>query len=456
MRILIHSNSPWTNTGYGTQTAQLAPRLVSLGYEVIISAYWGLAAAQTNWNGIPILPGGQGAYGEDIIAAHARNVRADLVITLMDVWVLDPAVIRELRQGGVTVAHWMPVDCKPLSAMDEKYLRESGGIPVAMSRYGQRELRKAGFEAFYVPHAIDTRNTFTPDGAEEFRRQFGLQDRFVIGINAANKDPFRKAYGEQMWAFAEFKKRHPEAVLLEHTLQQTPQGVNLPVLAARGLGLGPDDVRWAEPYQYMTGMLDQAKMAAWKRMCDIGSNASYGEGFGLANIEFPATGVPVVVTNSTAMTELRGAGWAVPGQPWWNGAHAAWWSIPSIPSIRRAYERARREKAEDPEAWALRRKAAREWAVANYDADTVLQRHWVPVLAAIMERGAGNRPPLPAADAVPASIRDAVTERLAAALNDGTIKPGEFAERHAKAVAASTGMELAGLIADLPVREATA
>ena len=37
MKILIHSNSPATFTGYGVQTALLAERLHDAGYEVAIS-----------------------------------------------------------------------------------------------------------------------------------------------------------------------------------------------------------------------------------------------------------------------------------------------------------------------------------------------------------------------------------------------------------------------------------
>jgi len=369
----------------------------------------------------------------------------DLVITLMDVWVLDAGQIRELREThGVPVAHWMPVDCDPLSAMDERYLRESGGIPIAMSRYGQRKLREAGFDALYVPHAINTRTVFTPDGRDEARASMGIGDQFVVGINAANKDAIRKGFFEQFEAFRRFRVRHPEALLLVHALTRAPQALDLQAMAQR-LGI-LDSIRFADQYAYMTGMITPEMMAHWMKACDVGSNCAYGEGFGLANIEFPACGTPPVVTAATAMSELRGAGWAVPGERFWNSAHAAAWFRPSIPAITRAYETAWREREEGTAE--ARRKAAREFAI-QYDSETVLREHWVPALDAIMER-AGR----PVRDQVPAAVRDAVTDRLAAALADGTLPAGEFAVRAAAAVKASTGAELASLIADLPVAEA--
>ena len=122
--------------------------MASLGHEVFISAFWGLTGASTEWNGHLVLPGGQDPYGSDIIVSHARYVKADLVITLMDVWPLDAGQIRSLRvDHGIPVAHWMPVDCDPLGAMDERHLKTTGAIPMAMSRFGQRMLAEAGLDA---------------------------------------------------------------------------------------------------------------------------------------------------------------------------------------------------------------------------------------------------------------------------------------------------------------------
>ena len=54
----------------------------------------------------------------------------------------------------------------------------------------------------------------------------------MIGINAANQDPVRKAFPEQMAAFAQFRQKHPEALLGVHSRIQTRQGVDLQRLAA--------------------------------------------------------------------------------------------------------------------------------------------------------------------------------------------------------------------------------
>ena len=43
--LIFHSNAAWAQTGYGCQTAMFVPRIADLGYDVAISAFWGLGAA---------------------------------------------------------------------------------------------------------------------------------------------------------------------------------------------------------------------------------------------------------------------------------------------------------------------------------------------------------------------------------------------------------------------------
>ena len=104
-----------------------------------------------------MLPGAADPYGNDILGEHARRVGADMIITLMDAWVLSPE-----QTQGLKVANWMPVDCDPLGVMDRQYLQRSGSVPIALSRYGQKAIEAAGFKALYVPHGVDMQNVFRP------------------------------------------------------------------------------------------------------------------------------------------------------------------------------------------------------------------------------------------------------------------------------------------------------
>jgi glycosyltransferase involved in cell wall biosynthesis len=315
-------------------------------------------------------------WAQDLVPGHYRHHQADLLITLMDAWVLAPEML-----GGMRVAHWMPVDCAPLSVMDRKVLTEGGGRPVAMSRFGQRQLAGAGWEALYVPHGVDTAVFAPPADRDAVRDGLGFAGRFVIGIAAANQDAFRKSFAEQLDAYAQFAGRHPEALLLIHSRAQTRQGTDLDALIAQ-LGIPERQVRLGDQYLIAAGLAGQSDLAQWYGALDVLSNCSYGEGFGLPVLEAQACATPVVVTDCTAMTELCGSGWLVEGSPWWNRAHSAWWTRPSVPAITEAYEEAfALWQADGLEPY---REKARSFAL-TYDADRVLAEFWVPALAELVE-----------------------------------------------------------------------
>jgi len=370
------SNAPWAASGYGTQTALFASRFRDLGHEVVIYANFGLTGAGSVWNGIPVLPAAFDGTGCDILGAHVQSTRPDLVVILADAWPLNPQVLAGLP---CPAAVWMPVDSDVLGAADERMLRASGAVPVAMSRHGERQLKAAGFSPLYVPHGVDVQTFRPPADRDALREQWGVAGRFVVGINGANKDGIRKGYAEQFLAFSRFRARHPEALLLVHALPQMP-GCQLDLEAlARKTGIA-DAVLFSDRYKYVTGLLSPRDLADWYGVLDVLSACSYAEGFGIPIIEAQACGTPVVTTGASAMTELRGPGWLVAGEPYWNPVHEAWWTRPSVKAIERAYEKAFRAAGQ-------KRQAAREFAM-GYDADLVLVDHWKPSLDALMERAA--------------------------------------------------------------------
>ena len=342
----------------------------------MLFANFGLTGAGSMWNGFPVLPAGFDGTGMDILGAHVQSVKPDLVIILYDAWPLNPQVLKALP---CPVAVWMPVDCDRLGAADERMLRASGAIPVAMSRHGEKQLKAAGLAPLYVPHGADLQVFRPPADRDALREQWSVRDRFVIGINGANKDGIRKGYAEQFLAFSKFRARCPEALLLVHALPQQPGcQLDLEVLARR-CGIA-DAVLYSDKYKYVSGLLAPRDMADWYGVLDVYSGPSYAEGFGIPLLEAQACGTPVVTTCASAMAELRGPGWVVSGEPYWNPVHEAWWLKPSVTGIARAYEKAHKMAAS-------KRAAAREFAM-GYDADLVAVDFWKPALDALAERKA--------------------------------------------------------------------
>ena len=108
--ILWHCCAPWSaSLRVRNPDGDLDAEARDMGHEVVMSAFWGLAGAATVWEGITVLPGFGGQYCSPSLQQHARHVNPDLVITLGDVWVLDPAVTAG-ASGGALAAGGLPAD----------------------------------------------------------------------------------------------------------------------------------------------------------------------------------------------------------------------------------------------------------------------------------------------------------------------------------------------------------
>lgn len=381
MRLLWHSNAPWLTSAYALQTALFVPRINKLtDHEIVaISAPYSGAGTFLEWEGVPVLPAVRDVAGNDVLAMHYEWFSADALISLADPFGLLPCA-RELAKTNFFP--WFPVDVQPAGIGDVTVLRESGGTPIAMSRFGERMLRNEGSDPLFCPHAVDT-EVFSPGDPRAFRETVpGITDStFVVGIVGLNRGR-RKAFDQQLLAFSRFHARHPDSFLALHTAPGGPSpSMNLTGLCNQ-LGI-TGCTSFPDSYIYDTCQVSSSQMAAWYRGCDVLSLASRGEGFGCPLIESQACGTPVICTDASAMSELCGSGWLVSGQPEWEDGHCGWWRNPDAADIEQAYEAAwlARENGTLP---ALK-KAARDFAML-YDIDRVFAKYMKPVLTELEQR----------------------------------------------------------------------
>jgi len=396
MRILWASNAPWSHVSYGTQTRLILPRLAALGHEIGLFAWHGLHGgsivsgleyAGTVYS-LPVFPRGNDAYGNDLVAQHARAWQADIVISFVDLWVLDGAAY----SASAPWCPYFPLDCHPFPRPMREQLAAHAMQPIVFSRFAEAEAKAAGADARYVPLMLDS-DVFTPGDRALARAALGWpEDAFLVTMVAANRGfPSRKALPEALKAFALFAKKHRDAMLYLHTArggQPGDDGVDLPDLIER-LDLR-GRVQLPESYAYKMG-LPAAELANVYRASDVLLSPSYGEGLGLPILEAAACGVPSIVGDWSAMPEVAFGGYRIPrpgtvvkGYGFvaqeYELPHGGNFCVPPIGSIVEALETAYRT------AHAAARRDAAIAGAAAYAADTVAERYWRPVLAAIAER----------------------------------------------------------------------
>lgn len=383
-KLLWHSNCPWTSTGYGQQTALFTQRLAE-HYDLTISSFFGLEGNVLPWNGIAVLPAlGERDLGNKTILPHARamfgeDIRSGLVVTLMDVWVLEAAIWSRLN-----CASWVPVDHDPAPDPVKAYFQNTGSIPIAMSRFGQDRL--GDFDPLYVPHAVDTK-AYTPRPTDEARERTGMpKDAFIVGMVAANKgNPSRKCFPEAFRAFKALRDKHPDALLYLHTeLTGVFGGVDLPALLST-VGIPDGASISCDQYRAVHFPFPDDTMADIYSSMDVLLMPSAGEGFGIPTIEAQACGVPVIVSDFSAQPELVGAGWTVEGSKSFTPI-GSWQVKPDVADIAHALELAY-TNARIPEMTSQ----AREFA-EGYDVDHVLSEHMLPALAEVERRFAERGP----------------------------------------------------------------
>jgi glycosyltransferase involved in cell wall biosynthesis len=383
-KILWHSVAPWTPSGYGQQTELFTKRFRAAGHDIALSCLYGLEGNMREVDGFKCYPTDITRYGKHLLRLYAQdhgggNSDDVQIITLQDVWTW---VSTNARAGGIPadfdglrIAAWTPIDHDPAPPLVLEALDRYKVTPIAMSRFGEQQLRDHGFDPLYVPHGVDT-NVYRPhEDPRELKKAMGLDpDVFVVGMVAANmqQNPPRKAFPQVFQAFAQFHAQHPDSFLYVHceTLGMF-EGINLPQLAA-ACGIPAGAFGGVAQDKYLVGTITQPQMASVYSIMDVLANPSYGEGFGIPIIEAQACGVPVIVTDWTSMPELCGAGWKVQGDRWWDSFHTSFFMCPSVYEIVDALE-------QSYEARGTLGEQAREFAL-QYDADRVMLDYWIPVL----------------------------------------------------------------------------
>lgn len=381
LRILYASNAPWCSSGYGVQGQSLLTRLRALPEveDIGIFAWYGLQGGVWDWNGFKIYHMHRDPYGNDMYQAHAYDFGADILITLIDVWVLKNLAA---QLSPIEWWPWFPIDSMPPS---QHILNSLKGAkkPLVYSRWAHQLMADAGVDTIYIPHGIET-DKFKVLEPGEMRQQFrnhhfGQDAEFVVTMVAANKgEDDRKAFGYQLQAFARFAKDKPNVRLWMHTTPSTDSaGVQIGALI-HNLGIA-EKVRFPIPYQYAMGYpVDW--MSALYNSSDVFLGATKAEGFGIPLIEAQACGIPVITSQFSSMPELVRWGKAVPiSELEW--CPLGWRSIPSVSHIHESLEDMYAQWQANGKTWPMeQRKLVSQTIHDEFSWDKIVADHWHPLL----------------------------------------------------------------------------
>jgi glycosyltransferase involved in cell wall biosynthesis len=230
-----------------------------------------------------------------------------------------------------------------------------------------------------VPHAYDPQ-VYNPQPQEEARKFLQLDSSLlIVGTVAVNRGglPSRKAWVENIEAFARFSRDKPNVRYFVHTdLADDGYEAGIPLRGLFAQFGVMDKILYCDQERYRYGGFAPQYMNAYYNSIDVLNAVSLGEGFGIPALEAQATGTPVIVGDWCAHEDLCFGGWKI-GK---DEAHhfydqqQGWVFMPNPAAIADRLERAYQARAS-----ATHRTQALAGA-APYQIDRVIAEHWLPLL----------------------------------------------------------------------------
>lgn len=368
MKILIHGPAPWVKSAYGIQIGHAIKILQSMGIEVAQSVTYGLQGRAGIIDGVMMLPPNMDTWCNDVIAEHVKRYQPDIVLSLLDVFGLDPKTWSEFEWWA-----WATVDSAPLWPEITKALKVSKR-QIAYSRYGQSVMGAAGFAVEYLPLCYDPK-IYYPGNRMDACARLGLPvDRFIVTMVQANRHrDGRKAIPEQIDGFRQFQLEHRDAFLYMHMARNGYRGgIELAGLLDELSMVEGRDYAFVNQYtEIITGASDDMMRDTYNAS-NVLLQATKAEGFGLPMLEAMACGVPVIYTDMGASSEVA-RGYPVEWDREWT-LGGSWYARPRPASITAALWQAMYGTPHIPELLVAH--------AMQYSIENVAAQYWRPMFEA--------------------------------------------------------------------------
>ncbi len=383
LRIIFGGDAEFSASGYAVELSWLMRRLLKEGFPTAQAAKAGLIGHWIDYNGLRMYPSINDPHGSDSYFYGAQHFNAHVVITMIDVWVLDPNFLQQIKNAGRKLWFYMPIDASPVPPGVLQKLPYADKI-ITFSKFGQKELARHGFASEMIYEGVDM-NELNIRSKEEARKKYGLpQDAFIWGMIAANKEnPPRKGFEEALDAFKMFYDKHPEAALMVHTQQIAPG--NFPIMEYATY-LKINHRVYMSDQLFASIFCTRDDMVWLFNAFDGLLHPSQTEGFGLTVVEAESCGVPVVVNGTHSMPELvvdGKTGSIAPTQKkrWTSGL--TFWHPADVDKVYNSMEDVYQMVKENPDQV---KKDCRDNVDKNFNIDTIFEERWLPLFLDLQEK----------------------------------------------------------------------
>ncbi len=311
-RILFNAKDhPALRSGYGILSKYLLPLLGDhYGKDnVIIYAPIYQKDAIGEWEGMRVVAGNEFNYGEGLILEHYQYYDCNLLIQVGDTWPL--GILSDLAaQDKVLWIQWIAVDWLGMPKNIINRIKPAYKL-VPFSKYGENSLRQANLpnvdKAIWLGINTDIWKPIERDTMTNVMRSLGYDyNTFNLLIVAANQE--RKGIRQALEAIHIFRKVNPDAKVRLY--------LHSPVTGERDLRADADEleltdvITFPESYTMTQGGFSESQMAQVFNCADLLLNVCM-EGYGYAQAQAQACGVPIVCLSEGAGPELTIFGWEV-------------------------------------------------------------------------------------------------------------------------------------------------
>ena len=312
MKILIACGSPYTFSGSGKVSKIIGTELIKRGHDIFIFSPQNPSFEFQTKEGFTIVPKKKDVYGSDVLPDYTKTHKIDTVIEYLDSWRTDMHYLYELAtKENIKVISYVAVDHSPLSPFVTAPFSGNTTV-VAMSKFGQRELKQRGYESemIYNPISEEFSNPRS-DESEGGRDKKGE----LFNVLWVDIPQFRKGINEALLVY----KKVYETV--EQAKRQKVKGMRKSSLKykkevkfiLRGDPTAHGNLQWLiQQYQIPTqnlviipDLISEQQMIELYKSADCTLKTAFAEGFGLAIAESEALSIPTISGDFTAMSEVN-------------------------------------------------------------------------------------------------------------------------------------------------------